>query len=194
MMHPKPCPKSPDGASSVILAYGANLPTQGSIPANTVRTAISRSNTWGRVVAISGLWRSVAWPDPDSPPYVNAAAMIATDLAPDCLLAKIHELEESLGRRRNQRNEPRTIDVDVVDYAGHVYGWIDGRAPTGLQSSGELVLPHPRAHERAFVLAPVRDVAPRWRHPVWQVPVSRLWAALPVDVRAECTRISKPQG
>lgn len=81
----------------------------------------------------------------------------------------LHGLEAFFGRARSVRNAPRTLDLDLIDHGGQI------RAG----GEGELVLPHPRAHMRAFVLLPLKEIAPRWRHPASGERIDRLVAALP---------------
>src|SRR5262249_28385470 len=96
----------------------------------------------------------------------NAVVRVRTDLPPEDLLQILHGIESQFGRERSERNAPRTLDLDLIDYAGRMQG-------------GELQLPHPRAHERGFVLLPLKDVAPDWRHPILGKTVSELIEALP---------------
>ena len=102
----------------------------------------------------SSLYECPAWPDPADPPFVNAVAEIDTALAPEPLLAALHAIEAGFGRRRSQRNAPRTLDLDLIAYRDETQAAADG-----------LVLPHPRLSGRAFVLAPLAEIAPDWRHP-----------------------------
>ena len=90
---------------------------------------------------------------PGQGPYLNAAAELATHLAPRALLARLLEVERSLGRERREKNGPRTIDLDLLLYDALV-----------LDEPG-LTLPHPRMHERRFVLAPLAEIAPDVRDP-----------------------------
>lgn len=92
-------------------------------------------------------------PRGSGPPYANGIILAETMLRPAALLSLLHRVERRFGRRRRARNEPRILDLDLIDYRGAV-------------SEGSLTLPHPRAHERAFVLLPLADVAPTWRHPL----------------------------
>jgi 2-amino-4-hydroxy-6-hydroxymethyldihydropteridine diphosphokinase len=87
-------------------------------------------------------------------------------LSPAALLTLLHEVEASFGRKRAEPNAPRTLDLDILDYEGRV-------------EQGPPVLPHPRMAGRAFVLLPLRDVAPDWRHPVSGQSISDLISALP---------------
>ena len=92
-------------------------------------------------------------PDPDAPPYLNAVALMTTRLAPQVLLGMLHAVEEEQGRVRLERWGDRTLDLDLIAY-GRLSGDLDG-----------LILPHPRAAERKFVMGPLAEIAPGWKHP-----------------------------
>jgi 2-amino-4-hydroxy-6-hydroxymethyldihydropteridine diphosphokinase len=106
------------------------------------------------VVARSGWWRSAAWPDPDQPEYRNGVALVEATQPPQAVLEALFSIERSFDRMRAARNAPRTLDLDLIAYGRRV---VD--AP-GLR------LPHPRAHERLFVMGPLAEIAPGWVHPV----------------------------
>ena len=97
----------------------------------------------------------------DQPDFVNAVAEIATDLEPRALLEHLLSIERRAGRERTLHWGPRTLDLDLLDYHGLV---ITGDGPSG--SGRPLVLPHPGIPERRFVLQPIAEIAPAWRHPV----------------------------
>lgn len=140
----------------ILIAFGANQPSVLGPPAETLREALRLLDAAGvELRAMSRLYASPAWPDPSDPPFANAVFAVETALSPAALLAVLHDVEARLGRQRRALNAPRPIDLDLVDYHGRVQDGPDGP-----------VLPHPRAHERAFVLAPLREIAPDWRHPV----------------------------
>jgi 2-amino-4-hydroxy-6-hydroxymethyldihydropteridine diphosphokinase len=151
-----------------IVALGANLPGRFPSPADAVTAALVEIGAHvGLIVARSRLYRSVAWPDPNDPAFVNAAALVETALTAAAFLARLHDIEASFGRVRGQANAPRPLDLDLVDFGGVVSA--PGDSP---------ILPHPRVSHRAFVLLPLRDIAPDWRHPVSGLGVSELIAAL----------------
>lgn len=104
---------------------------------------------------------------PDQPTFLNMALRGATDLSPEELLAFIKQSEHNLGRIASVRFGPRVIDIDIIDYDGQQ-----------LQCPN-LVIPHPRVHERAFVLRPLADIAPHWRHPRSAQTALQLLCALP---------------
>lgn len=117
-------------------------------------------------VSSSSLYLTQAWPDPDDPPFVNAAACIETTFTPSALLHALEMVECSFGRTRSTPNAPRTLDLDLLDY-------------NGLVQEGPPILPHPRMHERRFVLEPLADIVPDWSHPVSGITLKEMLAALP---------------
>ena len=159
----------------ILLGLGANLPsaTHGAPPA-TLAAAIEALAAEGAVVERRSPWyRSAPVPAADQPWYVNGVIAVRAGLAPAELLALLHRTERCFGRERQRRNEPRVLDLDLLDYDGRV------------ESGPSMALPHPRLHERAFVLLPLRDVAPGWRHPVSGKSVEALIAELPEGQQIE---------
>lgn len=136
--------------SPAVLAFGSNLGDR----AATIRTALDalRAEPGVRVEAVSRLYETPALKldgvDDEAPAYLNAVARIDTVLDPLALLAVVNRIEDALGRLRAERWGDRTIDIDIVDYDGIV------------SDDPRVTLPHPRAHERAFVLVPWLDVDP----------------------------------
>ena len=117
------------------------------------------------VLAISPVYETAPVGGPPQPDYLNAVLLIRTGLPPRDLLAEIHGIEARFGRVRTERFGPRTLDVDIVSYEGQV------------SDDPELTLPHPRAHERMFVLLPWSDLDPEAELP-GRGPVAVLLAGL----------------
>ena len=157
----------------ILIALGANLPSTAGTPKDTLRAALASLGARGITVERrSGFYLSDAWPDPTDPPFVNAVIGVRTSLSPGELLRVLHEVEAEFGRKRAARNAPRTLDLDIVDYDGRI-----GR--------GDPELPHPRIATRGFVLVPLREIAPNWRHPVSGRTVDELIADLgPIKLTA----------
>ncbi|GGG92649.1 2-amino-4-hydroxy-6-hydroxymethyldihydropteridine diphosphokinase [Glycocaulis albus] len=156
---------------NIYIAFGSNQALGRITPRELIGQAADALEEAGvRLVARSSLWRSPAWPDPADPPYINAVAAVETSQSPEQLLQCLHAVEARFGRARGQRNAPRTLDLDLIDFNGLVLNDGDG-----------LILPHPRAHQRAFVLAPLQEIAPGWTHPLTGEGVAALIDALAGD-------------
>lgn len=155
---------------AALIAIGANLPgADGSAPAATCRWAVERLRALPGllVTATSSWWESAPVPpDPRSPVYVNGVVRAESELGSEALLAALHGIEAAAGRERPYANAPRVLDLDLIDLGGRLR---DGVPP---------ILPHPRAHERAFVLLPLAEVAPGWVHPRLGRPVAALLPAV----------------
>jgi 2-amino-4-hydroxy-6-hydroxymethyldihydropteridine diphosphokinase len=138
-----------------LVAIGTNLPFRGLAGAELVAAAVQAMEGEGlQVLAVSTPIVTEAWPDPADPPFTNAVvALEVKRRMPSDVLDVLLSIEKQFGRVRGERNAPRTLDLDLLDFAGLT---LDGPG---------LVLPHPRLHMRAFVLEPLAEVCPGWRHP-----------------------------
>jgi 2-amino-4-hydroxy-6-hydroxymethyldihydropteridine diphosphokinase len=154
-----------------------------------------------RVVAASSLWRTPAYPPGSGPDYANAVLALEGAGPPGRLLARLHMLERAAGRGRQRRWGTRPLDLDLLD-AGRIVpdrqavaAWmaLPGAAQR-LRAPRTLLLPHPRLHERAFVLAPLAEIAPLWRHPLTGATAAEMLAAIPAADRAGLRRIPAPWG
>ncbi len=147
----------------ILIGLGSNVEGPWGTPANTIHTALKRlDRPPTRLVRASRLVQSKPMGGMDQPNYVNAVAVIATELSAVKLMQHLHEIELDADRRRSMRWAPRTLDLDILDYNGVV------RTGQGTASGHRkpLELPHPGIADRAFVLLPLLDVAPDWKHPV----------------------------
>ena len=154
----------------ILVAIGANLPgPRGESPLVACRAAAEalRGLPGLRVAAVSRWYATAPVPPSGQPDYVNGVIRLEGAADPAWLLGRLHAIEAAAGRVRGERNAARTLDLDLIDVNGAV------------RDAPDPVLPHPRAHERAFVLAPLADVAPGWRHPRLERTVADLIAALP---------------
>jgi 2-amino-4-hydroxy-6-hydroxymethyldihydropteridine diphosphokinase len=150
----------------ILIALGANMPGSAGSPAAALTAALERLEEREiKILIVSSFYESPAWPDPAQPAFINAVAAVKTTLAPIELLALLHTIESEFGRRRSLPNAPRTLDLDLLDYDGLVMD--DG-----------VTLPHPRMTVRSFVLVPLAEIAPGWRHPVTGLGAAQLLAGL----------------
>jgi 2-amino-4-hydroxy-6-hydroxymethyldihydropteridine diphosphokinase len=166
-------------ASAVVLiAIGSNLPgPDGRMPLDTCRHAVARLDGVPglRLCGLSRWYRSAPVPPPvtpgTQPDYINAVAACVVEagriIDPARLLADLLAIETACGRQRGEVNAARTLDLDIIGIGGLI------------RSAPDPILPHPRAHQRAFVLAPLADVAPDWVHPVLGLTAAAMLAALP---------------
>ena len=156
--------------AGVYIGLGANLPSpEHGTPRATLEAAMRALEAQGlAIVARSDFYESEPVPVSGQPWYLNAVVEVATDLSPAEVLALLHSVENAFGRVRAVRNEARVLDLDLLDHRGTVRDGPDSP-----------LLPHPRLSDRAFVLMPLRDIAPQWRHPVSRRSIAELLDSLP---------------
>lgn len=153
----------------IFVGIGSNLAASGYV--SPLQTALAALDALAaphlHPVACSPWYESAPVPVSDQPWFANAVALVETEREPEFVLDWLLSLEERFGRVRGERNAARTLDLDLIDYDGLIL------------DTPRLVLPHPRMHERRFVLAPLADLAPGWRHPRLGLTAAALLAGLP---------------
>jgi len=158
----------------ILVALGSNLesPEYGP-PQAILEAAVSVLPNYGiKVIQCSSWYRSAPVPPSDQAWYVNGAARVAADLEAEDLLSRLHDVERRFGRVRRRRNESRILDLDLLAY---------GNRRT--EAGSALTLPHPRIADRAFVLKPLMELVPNWRHPVTGETPAEMLERLP-DIQA----------
>lgn len=164
-----------ESKDAILIGLGANLPSRFGPPTATLTAALERLEAEGvRVLARSSFWRTRPVPVSDQPWYVNAVAAVDSPLPPPGLLALLHRVEADFGRVRGVVNAPRLLDLDLLAHGRQRF-----------DQPGGLRLPHPRLHERAFVLLPLAEILPDWRHPVSEESLPLMIARIPSEQRAE---------
>ena len=173
MDRPAMAPETPPHRHSslrggVFVGLGANLPSAIGPPRETLEEALRRMDASGApIVQVSSWYESAPLRRPDQPRFVNGVAEVGTALDPVAFLDMLHGIEASLGRVRRKRWEARVIDLDIVDFRGLV------------RSGVPPILPHIGLTERLFVLLPLRELSPQWRHPECGRTIREIIAGLP---------------
>lgn len=159
----------------ILIGIGGNLDSaEHGPPRETLIAALAALEAAGvRIAQRSGWYRSEPAPPSDQPWFVNAVVVAATELGAEDLLALLHRIETQFGRVRGEPNAARVLDLDLLDHHGR------------LADAPALVLPHPRLHQRRFVLAPLAEIAPDWRHPRLGLTARELLARLPAGQPVE---------
>jgi 2-amino-4-hydroxy-6-hydroxymethyldihydropteridine diphosphokinase len=157
----------------ILIALGANLSGRHGTPEQTLAAARARMAECGlRAVQCSSTWLTAPVPVSDQPWYRNEVVAVETDRSPYAILETLQIIEQEFGRVRTVRNAPRVLDLDLIAYDDLIL------------DKPELIVPHPRMHRRAFVLMPLQEIAPDWRHPLLNLPLASLIRALPAEQEA----------
>lgn len=175
------------------IAIGGNSPSRkGDSAATAMASLVDIQRNIGWIVSISRFYRTPAFPPGSGPDFVNAAALVATELTPSAILAALHRIEAEFGRTRETRWGARTLDLDLLMLGDAVLpdrdtqkAWMNlPPAKQRTTAPDQLILPHPRLQDRGFVLIPLAEIAPGLRHPVTGLTVSEMADALPASEKA----------
>lgn len=160
----------------VLLGFGANSAGPWGTPAETFRRALVELRRHRVTIeAASALYETAALGSSGQAPYLNAVIGVRTVLSAPALLRLLKRIEAGAGRRGGRPWGARTLDLDILDYKGQVMNWQKRRDGAFSSRRRPLILPHPEIERRPFVLRPLLDIAPNWRHPVLKESASALW-------------------
>jgi 2-amino-4-hydroxy-6-hydroxymethyldihydropteridine diphosphokinase len=165
----------------ILVALGANLSGPWGGPEEGLVHALGQFPSYGlHLDAFSAIYRTPAVTPYAQPDFMNAVARVSCAFSPDELLAQLHRIEAAFGRVRGQRWQERTLDLDLLDFDGLV--WPEN-------GSNHLVLPHPRLSVRGFVLVPLAELAPDWRHPISGETAKEMLKSLPIGEKQGIVRL-----
>ena len=136
-------------ANKVFLAIGSNL---GNRFRNIELAKIMLSDNRIKILKSSSFYETLSWPNIKNPKFLNVVLEIETNLRPLSLLDLCKKIEKSLGRKKSKKNSPRVCDIDILDYGKR-------------NENNGINLPHPRLHQRNFVLIPLFEISKKWTHP-----------------------------
>ena len=192
--------KRPKNGYYCHIALGANLPSPIGTALETLTKALGLfAGESLAIQRISKWYATPAYPVGSGPDFVNAVALVETNLLPYKILDALHRIEGTLGRTRENRWEPRICDLDLIDCGNLILPdkktfieWRDLKlSDQTTRTPTQLILPHPRLQDRAFVLVPMQDVSPEWVHPITGFGISEMIKALP---KADLVGISEISG
>ena len=160
---------------TTLISLGANIAGRWGPPLRSLQCAVRTLTSRGlKLDRASSLYQTAPLGQYRQPLYLNAVVLVKSAYSSAALLRELKKIEFQAGRRTAVRWTPRPLDLDIVDHGGRVQGW-----PPRRRVRGQIVLPHPDAHRRAFVLVPLLDVAPHWHHPVLRQSAKALLTKLP---------------
>ena len=160
---------SENQAKIAFLAIGSNL---GDKEKNIYLAKYKLQTNNIKLIKSSSNYETLSWPNKKNPKFINAVIKISTTLSPIMLMQKCLNIESDLGRKRSKKNEPRTCDIDIIDYGQIILKNVKNK---------KLILPHPEMHKRNFVLLPLYEIAQSWIHPVKKKAINQLIKLLNVD-------------
>ena len=153
---------SENQVKSIYLGIGSNL---GNRKINIEKAKFSLIEKNKKILQISSYYETLSWPNPKNPKFLNIVLEVVSNLNPSNLIKLCKNIEKQLGRKKTLRNSPRECDIDIIDYYNQ-------------KIKGKIILPHPRMHERNFVLLPLYELNKDWKHPILKQPIKKLILSL----------------
>ena len=168
----------------ILLGIGSNLKSIYGDRFKNIDLSISALNGYGiQVKKSSSYYESPSYPDKTNPKFINVVIEVETDLPPVDLASVLLFIEESLGRKRGKKNDPRTCDIDIIDY--------NNQSINFQYNNLTFTVPHEKLIYRNFVLFPIKEILPNWKHPVTEQLVSTLIQNLPNEDKNSILKIKK---
>ena len=164
----------------IYLNIGSNLPFEDGGRETNILKAINHLKKLNlNILKISSFYETPSYPNNSDPKFINLCVKFESNLKAIELLNEIKKIEKKLGRTRIEKNEPRTCDIDIIDFNGKII------------KNDELETPHPRLHLRNFVIYPLKEIEPNWFHPIFNKNIDSFFQELDKNSHNEITRLIK---
>jgi len=151
----------------IFLGLGSNLPSKNGDRFTNINIAISFLEAYGiKVIKKSSFYETPSYPNKKNPKFINAVILVETILPPIDLMSVLIFIEEKLGRKRSKKNDPRTCDIDIIDYNSKILNL--------KYNNLDLTVPHKKLSTRNFILFPLQEISPMWKHPKTKENISVL--------------------
>ena len=151
----------------IFLGLGSNLPSKYGDKFANINLAISFLKACGiRVIKRSSFYKTPSYPDKENPKFINVVILVETNLPPVDLMSVIVFIEEKLERKRIKKNDPRTCDIDIIDYNSQILNL--------KYNNSDFTVPHKELTSRNFVLFPLQEISPMWKHPKTKKTINNL--------------------
>ena len=164
----------------IYLNIGSNLPSkEGGRKINILKAINHLKKLKLNIIKISSFYETPSYPNNADPKFINLCVKLESNLKASVLINEIKKIEKKLGRYRIKKNEPRTCDIDIIDFNGEII------------KNDELAVPHPRLHLRNFVIYPLKEIEPNWSHPIFNKNIDIFFHELDKNSHNEITRLIK---
>ena len=168
----------------IFLGMGSNMSSSFGDRFDNINLAISSLNKHGiQKIKKSSFYETFSYPNKKDPKFINIVISVRTHLQPIDLMSALISIEEKLERKRGKKNDPRTCDIDIIDYNKQVLNF--------QYKNFDLTIPHKKLVYRNFVLFPLQEIAPSWKHPNTEEIIDTLIHKLPVEDRKSILKIEK---
>ena len=168
----------------IFLGLGSNLPSKYGDRFANINLAISSLESYGiKVIKRSSFYKSPSYPDKENPEFINVVILVETYLPPVDLMSVLTFIEEKLERKRIKKNDPRTCDIDIIDYNSQILNL--------KYNNSDFMVPHKELRSRNFVLFPLQEISPMWKHPKTKETISNLIQKLNEEDKNSILKIDK---
>ncbi len=168
----------------IFLGLGSNLPSKYGDRFTNINLATSYLESYGiKVIKRSSFYETPSYPDKQNPKFINVVILVKTNLLPIDLMSVLIFIEEKLERKRVKKNDPRTCDIDIIDYNNQILNL--------KYNNLDFTVPHKELTSRNFVLFPLQEISPMWKHPKTKQTISNLIQKLNAEDKNSILKIDK---